>query len=115
LGDEEEEGKGGVFKTDFEESEAANAPTGVHLKLDCVVPAPSQLVSDPERSQQLKCPGLNRKRARLVGPIKLPVDDPKRGPERVKLGRQGQAGGPGTNDQNADLLIVPGRHQLLAD
>jgi hypothetical protein len=46
-------------------------------------------------------------------PVELPVDESKRSPKRPELCRQRQAGGPRAHDQNAESLVMPGRHRRL--
>jgi hypothetical protein len=105
LRDEEQERVGGVLEPDIEQADRQHPLAEVQPQLYGVVAPLDQLLGDPERPQHLQRARLHRERARLVHTVELAIDNPDAGAQRVQLRGEREPGGPGADDQNADLLL----------
>ena len=114
LGDEQQEGIGGVVEAEPEQPHPDGAVAGVELDPDRVVAARQQLLGHTQPAQHLKGARLDGQRSRFVDAVGLPVDDAGAGPERLELGGQREAGRPGADDQYVKPLAVGGCHVRVA-
>ncbi len=98
LGDEQQEGVGGVGQPETEQPHPDDAAAGVELHPDRVVAALEQLLGDTQPAQHLQGAWLDAQRARFVDAIGLAVDDAAGRIERPELGGEGEAGRSGADD-----------------
>jgi hypothetical protein len=104
LGEEQQEGVGGVGQAEAEHPDPDGAVAGVELDPDRVVATRDQFPRHAQPAQHLQGARLDGQRTRLVDAVELTVNDAHRRTKRPQLGGQGEPGRPGPDDQDVQLL-----------
>ena len=100
LGDEQQEGEGGVGQAKAEQAYPQGPAAPIQPQHHRVVAAPQQLRGRLQPTQHLEGAWLHDQGPGLVHPVGQPVHDPERHPQRLQRPGQGQPGRPGPHDQD---------------